>query len=94
MPIAFSEFLKILEYVADKKEKVVSYIDQWYPSTKTCSVCNYVLDELPLDVRYWTCPSCSTKHGRDSNSSVNILRVGASTLGLGDVRLSRTAISA
>ena len=92
--LAFSEFLRILEFVADKKRKIVNYIDQWYPSTKTCSVCNYVLDELPLDTRYWVCPNCSTKHGRDSNSSVNILRVGASTLGVGDVRLSQTAISA
>ena len=46
--LAFSEFLKILEFVADKKGQVVSYIDQWYPSTKTCSVCDYVVDELTL----------------------------------------------
>ncbi len=92
--LAFSEFLKILESVAEKKNKIVSYIDQWYPSTKTCSVCDYVLDELPLDTRYWCCPSCSTKHGRDHNASVNILKVGASTLRVGDVSLSQTAISA
>ena len=92
--LAFSEFLKILEYVAEKKNKVVGYIDQWYPSTKTCSVCNHVLDELPLKVRNWTCPCCSTSHQRDKNSSVNILRVGASTLGLGDVSQPSVAISA
>ena len=92
--LAFSEFLKILEYVAEKKNKVVSYIDQWYPSSKTCSVCDYVLDELLLETRYWCCPSCSTKHGRDSNAATNILRVGTSTLRVGDVSLSQTAISA
>lgn len=91
--LALGEFLKILEFVADKKGKIVSYIDQWYPSTKTCSVCDYILGELPLDTRYWLCPGCSTEHGRDSNSSVNILRVGTSTLRLGDVSLSQTAIS-
>ena len=91
--LAFSEFLKILEYVAEKKNKVVSYIDQWYPSSKTCSVCDYVLDELLLETRYWCCPSCSTKHGRDANASVNILRVGASTLRVGDVSQPQVAIS-
>jgi transposase len=30
--------------------------DRWYPSSKTCSKCRHVLDELRLDVRYWTCP--------------------------------------
>lgn len=92
--LAFAEFLKILEYVSEKKGKVVSYLDQWYPSSKTCSVCNHVLDKLPLDTRYWCCPTCSTKHGRDENASINILRVGASTLRLGDVSLSEIAISA
>ncbi|MGK7936489.1 MAG: RNA-guided endonuclease InsQ/TnpB family protein [Xenococcaceae cyanobacterium] len=92
--LAFSEFLKILEYVAEKKNKAVSYIDQWYPSSKTCSECDYVLSELPLDTRYWVCPSCCAKHGRDSNASVNILRVGASTLRVGDVSQPSVAISA
>ena len=92
--LAFAEFLKILEYVAEKKGKVVSYIDQWYPSSKTCHVCDYVIDKLALDTRYWICPSCSAKHGRDSNASQVILRVGASTLRVGDVSLSQAAISA
>ena len=92
--LAFAEFLKILDFVAEKKNKTVSYIDQWYPSTKTCSECNHVLDKLPLDARYWVCPSCSTKHGRDKNASVNIQRVGASTLRLGDVSQPSVAISA
>ena len=91
--LAFSEFLKILEFIAEKKGKTVSYIDQWYPSSKTCSCCGYVLNKLSLDIRYWVCPSCNSKHGRDSNASVNILRVGASTLRVGDVSQPQVAIS-
>jgi putative transposase len=91
--LAFAEFLKILDFVAQKKGKVVSYIDQWYPSSKTCSSCSHVLDTLPLDVRYWACPSCKAKHGRDSNASYVIHKVGASTLGLGDVRHLQDAIA-
>nr|WP_253274381.1 transposase [Myxosarcina sp. GI1] len=44
--LALAEFLKILDFVAEKKGKVVSYIDRWYPSTKTCSECNFVIDKL------------------------------------------------
>ncbi|MDJ0726096.1 MAG: transposase [Prochloraceae cyanobacterium] len=93
--LAFAEFLKILEFVAIKKGKTVRYIDQWYPSSKTCSSCGHVLDKLPLDVRYWVCPnnSCHAKHGRDENASKVILKVGASTLGLGDVRHLQDAIA-
>ncbi|MGL6338217.1 MAG: RNA-guided endonuclease InsQ/TnpB family protein, partial [Waterburya sp.] len=32
--LAFAEFLKIVDFVATKKRKVVSYIDRWYPSSK------------------------------------------------------------
>ena len=91
--LAFAEFLKILEFVAFKKGKIVSYIDRWYPSSKTCSECDYVLDKLDWDERYWVCPRCSVKHGRDSNASRVIYKVGASTLRLGDVSQFQTTIA-
>ena len=73
--LAFGEFLKILEFVGNKKGKVVSCISQWYPSSKTCSKCNHVLDKLPLDMRYWVYSSCGAKHGRDANASYVIHKV-------------------
>lgn len=91
--LALAEFLKILDFVAEKKGKIVSYIDRWYPSSKTCSECDFVIDKLGLNERYWVCPSCSTKHGRDSNASRVILRVGASTLRGGNVSQPQVAIS-
>ena len=91
--LAMSGFLKILDWVATKKGKTLSYIDRWYPSTKTCSECDFVIDKLGLNERYWVCPSCSTKHGRDSNASRVIQKVGASTLGLGDVSHLHDAIA-
>ncbi|WP_066375044.1 RNA-guided endonuclease InsQ/TnpB family protein [Anabaena sp. CA = ATCC 33047] len=91
--LAFGEFLKILEWVAKKKNKQVVYIDQWYPSSKTCSCCGYVLENLDLSVRQWRCPSCNSVNGRDENAAKNIQMVGASTIGLGDVRLAMPAIA-
>ncbi len=91
--LAFGEFLQVLEWVAKKKDKQVVYIDRWYPSTKTCSCCGHVLDELDLSVRRWRCPSCQSENDRDANASINIKRVGASTIGLGDVRQAELAIA-
>ncbi len=91
--LAHSEFLQRLEWVAKKKNKLIVYISQWYPSSKTCSGCNHVLDKLDLSIRQWRCPSCKQINGRDENASKNICAVGASTVGLGDVRQSQAAIS-
>ncbi|NEQ24475.1 MAG: transposase [Microcoleus sp. SIO2G3] len=81
--LALGEFLQILEWVVKKKGKTLIYIDPWYPSSKTCSNCNHVLESLDLSVRRWRCPSCHSENDRDENASVNIKRVGSLTLGVG-----------
>jgi putative transposase len=91
--LALGDFLQILEWVAHKKGKQVIYIDPWYPSSKTCSCCGHILDELDLSVRRWRCPSCHRVNDRDENAAANIKRVGSSTLGVGDVRQVMPAIS-
>ncbi|HLP89866.1 MAG TPA: transposase [Nostocaceae cyanobacterium] len=91
--LALGNFLQILEWVARKKGKQVIYIDRWYPSSKTCSHCGHVLESLDLSVREWCCPSCQKVNGRDENAAINISMVGASTLGLGDVRQAMPAIA-
>ena len=92
--LAFGNFLQILEWVATKKGKQVVYIDRWYPSTKTCHICKYVLENLDLSVKMWRCPSCQSVNGRDNNAALNIKMVGSSTIGLGDVRQAMPAIPA
>ena len=42
--LALGEFLQILEWVAKKKGKQLVFVDQWYPSTKTCSGCGHILE--------------------------------------------------
>ncbi|MEO0409823.1 MAG: RNA-guided endonuclease TnpB family protein, partial [Cyanobacteria bacterium P01_A01_bin.135] len=89
--LALAEFLQLLQWVAKKKGKLVAFIDQWFPSSKTCSSCGHVLKRLDLKQREWDCPSCSAHHDRDHNASMNIERVGASTHGLGGVRRAQPA---
>jgi putative transposase len=89
--LALGEFLLILEWVAKKKRKLVVFIDQWYPSSKTCAQCGHILESLDLSVRQWRCPSCQSVNGRDENASINIQTVGASMVGLGSVRQASPA---
>ena len=78
--LGHAQFVNILKYQSAKTGSVVVEILRFYPSSKTCSECGHVLEELPLKFREWTCPCCGAIHDRDENAAKNILRVGASTL--------------
>ena len=78
--LGFYHLVEKLKYIASKKGRKIRFIDQWYPSSKTCSACGFVNETLNLRDRTWQCPSCHTQLDRDRNAAVNIHRVGASTL--------------
>jgi putative transposase len=90
--LAFRTFLSILQHIADAKGKVVHFIDRFYPSSKTCSDCGLVYQDLNLRQRTWACPGCGVIHDRDYNAAVNIYREGASSLGGGEVSLALSSI--
>lgn len=90
--LARSEFMGILQYVATVKGKVVRFVNRFYPSSKTCSDCGHVQHGLSLSDRHWVCVGCGVIHDRDHNASVNIHREGASSLRLGDRRLSQESV--
>jgi putative transposase len=90
--LARSEFMGILKHVAKIKGKVVGLVDRFYPSSKTCSDCGEINHRLTLADRRWVCAGCGSVHDRDDNAAKNIHRVGASTLGLGDVRPPLAAV--
>lgn len=77
---SWSRFVAMLEYKADRYGRTIIKIDKWYPSSKTCSTCGYKVDEMPLNVREWTCPKCGIKHDRDINASINILQEGIKSM--------------
>ncbi|MCL2015726.1 MAG: transposase [Defluviitaleaceae bacterium] len=86
--LSHSKFVQILKSQAVKFGTTVVEIPRFFPSSKTCSNCDYRLEELPLSQRSWVCPNCGVEHDRDFNAATNILRVGASTLGRDTVRLA------
>ena len=79
--LSHSSFVSLLKQQAEKYDVLVVEIPRFEPSSKTCSVCGVVVDDLPLKVRSWVCAACNAEHDRDFNAAVNILRVGTSTLG-------------
>lgn len=74
--VVFYKFKEILTTKALSNGKQVIYVDRFYPSSKTCSVCGYKKQDLKLSDRKWICPKCGTKHDRDINAAVNIILEG------------------
>lgn len=79
--LAFGLFVQKLEHVALKYGTSLVKVDRYYPSSKTCSACQYVNEHLSLRDRRWVCPECGASHDRDFNASVNILRQGIASSG-------------
>ncbi len=53
-----------------KQGKVYVEVDRFFPSSKTCNVCLNRVDSLPLDIRFWQCDKCGTKHDRHINAAI------------------------
>ncbi|WP_415793267.1 zinc ribbon domain-containing protein, partial [Bordetella tumulicola] len=77
-------FVRQLEYKARWVGRDVVRVDRWYPSSKRCHACGYVSPKLPLSVRQWSCPACSTDHERDINAAHNVLSAGLAVLAHGE----------
>lgn len=82
--VAWYSLISKIEYKAQWKGVKVVKIDQFYPSSKTCSVCNWKKNDLALADREWTCPKCGTHHDRDLNAAKNILAWGRRFVALSD----------
>ena len=74
--VGFYKFKETLVNKALVNGKQVVFVDRFYPSSKTCSVCGYKKRDLRLSDREWVCPKCGTNHDRDINAAVNILIEG------------------
>ena len=92
--LGFAEFLSILEHQSKKYGALVHKIDRFYPSSHVCSKCLKKREKkLLLWERTWAC-TCGAGHKRDHNAAKNILREGASSLGLCDGKTElRSAVS-
>ena len=81
--VGWGMFVNFLEYKLKEKSGQLLEIGRFFPSSKTCSYCGYLVDELPLDIREWDCPNCNTHHDRDINAALNIRNEGIRILNQG-----------
>lgn len=85
--IGFYEFRRQLQYKAKLHgAQLVIATSRWFPSSKMCSVCGRIVEDLPLSVREWTCP-CGAVHDREINGAINLRQYAV-------VRVSCTRINA
>ncbi|GET35998.1 RNA-guided endonuclease InsQ/TnpB family protein [Microseira wollei] len=74
--VGWGMFVNFLDYKLKKKEGKLVEIGRFFPSSKKCSCCGHIMDEMSLDIRQWVCPSCDALHDRDSNAAKNIRTEG------------------
>ena len=74
--VSWSSFVSKLQYKADWYGRGLIKVDRWFPSSQICSSCDYNNGKKSLDIRKWTCPSCTIAHDRDINASKNTLIEG------------------
>lgn len=83
MDLGYSMFVNRLEQKSLEQEKLVIKADKWFASSKTCSTCGYVKNDLKLSDREWDCPKCHTHHYRDTNAGKNLRDYGMNLILLG-----------
>ena len=69
-------FIGLVEYKAAEAGRQLIRIPRFEPSSKTCSECGAIKQDLTLNDRQWVCQSCGVLHDRDYNAAKNICRVG------------------
>ena len=70
--VGWSMFTTMLAYKCEWYGVNLLQIGRFESSSKTCSLCGTVNQDLTLRDREWTCTRCTTKHDRDLNAAVNI----------------------
>lgn len=70
--VGWGMFCTMLKYKAENEGKAYQEVDRFFPSSKTCHVCLNQVGSLPLDIRFWACEKCQTKHDRDINAAINL----------------------
>jgi putative transposase len=73
---SWSEFVRQLEYKSEWYGVNLIKIGRFEPSSKLCSNCGTINQELTLKDREWTCKNCNTEHDRDINAAKNIKSIG------------------
>lgn len=78
---SLSEFHRMLEYKARWQGVTVVKADRFFPSSKTCSSCGHVKQDLTLGDRTYECSegACGLVIDRDLNAAINLKKLAGSS---------------
>ena len=82
---SWGNFVTLLQYKCNWYGKQLIKVNRFFPSSKCCSECGWINQDLNLSIREWTCNSCGVIHDRDENASRNILKEGLKNISAGTV---------
>jgi putative transposase len=69
---SFGEVRRMLSYKCAWYGAELVVCDRFFPSSKTCSGCGRVRDDLRLGERVFTCRGCGLRIDRDLNAAINL----------------------
>ncbi|WP_339307645.1 transposase [Paenibacillus sp. FSL R5-0519] len=68
------EFTRQMKYKCEKIGALFIQADRWFPSSKLCSCCRQIKNELKLSERTYEC-DCGLKINRDMNAAINLSKL-------------------
>jgi putative transposase len=77
----FGEIGRQLEYKTIWRGVHLVIIDRFYPSSKTCSACRWIDEDLDLSARLFVCEACGLVIDRDLNAAINLVNEALQTTG-------------
>jgi putative transposase len=66
------EFVRQMQYKCEWRGIELVKADRFYPSSKTCSGCGHIKQDLKLSDRTYVCEQCGLVIGRDANAAINL----------------------
>ena len=70
--VGMYEFRRQIEYKAREAFVQVKFVSRWYTSSKTCSDCGWIHEDLTLAERVFICQQCGVVLDRDENAAYNL----------------------
>src|SRR6266571_7041755 len=77
----FGEIRRQLEYKIAWTGVYLVAVDRFYPSSKICSACGWIDEDLDLSVRTFVCEECGLVIDRDLNAALNLKNEALRTTG-------------
>lgn len=73
--VGWGEFRRMLEYKTEWYGTKLVVAPRYYPSSKRCSHCGFLMNKMPLSLREWSCQNCNSLHDRDINAAKNLRNI-------------------